>query len=97
MKLTHALIYCGVWASLMYIGSDIFAGLSWEGYNFSSQAVMLLGGGALTFLQIPRIAANLSTPFFGITERINIYSYMIWIVILAFVLLQNHVTKSKNH
>jgi hypothetical protein len=33
------LLICGIVASLLYIGDDILAGLSWKGYSFLSQAI----------------------------------------------------------
>jgi hypothetical protein len=195
------LLLCGILAALLYIGSDIVAGMSWEGYNFASQAVselrgigaptraflipvlfiyavleivfglgiwkvarkravyitgaLLIGLGALdlmgpvfamnasetvssitnvihiaatiltlivlllviifgstadgkrfriysiatlllvitfgilTFLEVPKIAAGLPTPWMGLMERINIYSYMLWLAVLAIVLIHN--------
>ena len=44
--------------------------------------------GAWAFLDAPRIAANLPTPWIGIRERINIYGYMLWMLVLAIVLLR---------
>jgi hypothetical protein len=44
--------------------------------------------GALTFGNVSRMAANLPTPWMGLTERINIYGYMLWLVVLAIVLLR---------
>ena len=199
------MLVCGVLASLLYIGSDIVAGLSWEGYSFTSQAVSELRGigaptrvflvpillvyavleivfglgiwkvakkrslhitgalfiglgaldlmgpffamnasepvgsvtniihiavtiltllsifliigfgalsagrkfcvysiatllviitaGTLTFLEVPRIAESLPTPWMGVKERINIYGYMLWVSILAITLLR--VSKKK--
>ncbi len=36
----------------------------------------------------PKYALNLPTPRMGVWERLNIYGYMVWIVILAIILLQ---------
>jgi len=44
--------------------------------------------GALTGLIVARAAAtNQPTPWLGVTERINIYAYMLWKLVLAIVLL----------
>jgi len=48
----------------------------------------LLVFGALAGMQGPRIAANLPTPWLGITERVNVYSSMLWVLVLAVVLLR---------
>jgi len=44
--------------------------------------------GALSGLQAPRLAANLPTPWMGVWERINIFAYMLWVVVLAIALLR---------
>src|SRR5688500_9856489 len=31
------LLVCGILASLVYVGADIIAALSWEGYSYTSQ------------------------------------------------------------
>ena len=43
--------------------------------------------GILIGMDGPRIAANLPTPWAGLTERINIGIYMLWVAVLALVLL----------
>jgi len=50
--------------------------------------VLLVVGGALAGLDAPRLAANLPTPWMGVWERINIFAYMAWIVVLAIILLR---------
>ena len=45
--------------------------------------VVLLVFGALTFLDAPRLQANLPTPWIGLWERINITVFLLWIVMLA--------------
>ncbi len=50
--------------------------------------LLLVVGGALAGLDIPKIAANLPTPWVGVTERVNIYAYMLWVTVLAVVLLR---------
>jgi hypothetical protein len=44
--------------------------------------------GTLAGLDGPRIAANLPTPWVGVTERISVFSYMLWLVVLAIGLLR---------
>jgi len=44
---------------------------------------VLLAFGALTFLEAPRLQANLPTPYIGLWERINISVFLLWIVALA--------------
>ncbi len=49
--------------------------------------VILLVFGILTALDAPRIEANLPTPWVGVTERIDIGVFLLWIVVLGIVLL----------
>jgi hypothetical protein len=50
--------------------------------------ILFIFSGVLTGLMQPKLAANLPTPLMGVLERINIYGYMVWIVILAIMLLR---------
>jgi hypothetical protein len=50
--------------------------------------VVLLTFGALTFIEAPRLQANLPTPWIGLFERINISVFLLWVVVLAVVLLR---------
>jgi hypothetical membrane protein len=52
--------------------------------------LILVVFGVLAGLEIPRIAANLPTPWLGVWERINIFAAMLWIAVLALVLLRMH-------
>jgi len=44
--------------------------------------------GTLAGLDAPRVAANLPTPWLGVTERISVFSYMLWLIVLAIGLLR---------
>ena len=48
--------------------------------------VVLLAFGGLTFLDAPRLQANLPTPWIGLWERICISVFLIWIAALAALL-----------
>lgn len=50
--------------------------------------LLLIAGGVLASLKANRVAAGLPTPWMGITERVNIYGFMLWIIVLAIVLLR---------
>lgn len=50
--------------------------------------------GILAGLDQPKYALNIPTPMMGIWERINIYGYMLWIVIFSVLLLR--WSKEKN-
>jgi hypothetical protein len=56
-------------------------------YSITS-LVVLVAFGALTFLDAPRIAANLPTPWVGVWERINVAVFLLWVVVLATALLR---------
>ena len=58
-----------------------------RGYSIVSM-VLLLGFGALTSVDAPRIQANLPTPWIGVWERIDIGVWMLWLLVLAVVLLR---------
>jgi hypothetical protein len=50
--------------------------------------VLLVLGGVVAGLDAPRIEANLPTPWVGVTERINIGVFLLWVVVLATALLR---------
>jgi hypothetical protein len=54
-------------------------------YSIASIVVLLAFGG-LTFLDSPRLQANLPTPWIGLWERINITVFLVWVVVLAVAL-----------
>ena len=56
-------------------------------YSIASIVVLLAFGG-LTFLDAPRLQADLPTPWVGLWERINISVFLLWIVVLATALLR---------
>jgi hypothetical membrane protein len=56
-------------------------------YSLATIATVIVFG-ALTAQYAPRIAAGQPTPGMGIVERIDVYSAMLWIAVLAIALLQ---------
>ncbi|HEV2261206.1 MAG TPA: DUF998 domain-containing protein [Candidatus Rubrimentiphilum sp.] len=54
-------------------------------YTLATIALVILFG-VLTGLQGPRIPQNLPTPWAGVTERIGIGAFLLWIVVLGVVL-----------
>jgi hypothetical protein len=56
-------------------------------YSLATLAI-LAAFGTLTFLDAPRIAANLPTPYIGVWERINVGAFLLWVVVLATTLLR---------
>src|SRR4029453_18528121 len=73
---------------LLAIGAAAAAFGTWfRVYSLATLAI-LAAFGTLTFLDAPRIAANLPTPWIGVWERINIGVFLLWVVVLAVTLLR---------
>lgn len=56
-------------------------------YSIGTMLIFLVCG-VLTGLDQPRLVANLPTPWMGVWERINIFGYMLWIVVFTIALLR---------
>lgn len=56
-------------------------------------SVVLIVFGVLSGTKIPLIASNLPTPWLGVWERLNIFAYMAWVIVLAIVLLRLNALK----
>jgi hypothetical protein len=52
--------------------------------------LVLVAFGAWAGMDGPRVVEDLPTPWIGITERISVYSYQLWLVVLAIALLRQH-------
>ena len=65
-------------------------------YSFASLAVLIVFG-VLTFVDAPRIAANLPTPWIGLWERINIAVFLLWVVVLATLPLRDKIAYHRPH
>lgn len=59
--------------------------------------ILLLAGGGVAAMYGQRVAANQPTPGMGIIERLNIYSFMLWTVILAIMLWRKESTAASPH
>ena len=75
---------------LILLAIGFGAATSGKGFRLYSYGTMaaLVGGGTLAGLDGARVAADLPTPWLGITERIAIYGYMLWMAVLAITLLR---------
>ena len=83
-----ALTFVGVLFMLLAIGYGAKAfGKRFRLYSIGT-FLLLVVFGVLTGLDQPRLAANLPTPWMGVWERISIFAYMLWVVVLAIVLLR---------
>jgi hypothetical protein len=87
---TMHLVLGGVTVLLMLLGIGFGAAAFGKRFRLYSIAslLILVAFGALTFLDAPRIAANLPTPWVGVWERINIGVFLLWVVVLAITLLR---------
>jgi hypothetical protein len=92
-NLMHGILAGGaaVLLILLTIGFGASAGGKWfRTYSYGTLLVFLVAGGVMAFLGgTPRLEANLPPPWFGITERIAGYGFMLWMMALASVLLRN--------
>jgi len=81
----------GVTVFLMFlaIGFGATAFGKWFRLYSIASIVVLLAFGGLTFLEAPRLQANLPTPWIGLWERINISVFLLWVVVLATALLRS--------
>lgn len=64
-------------------------------YSIVTILVLILFG-VLTGLASPRMEADLPTPWIGVSERISIGAYMLWVVILAIILFPAEKTKDSS-
>jgi uncharacterized membrane protein YdjX (TVP38/TMEM64 family) len=51
-------------------------------YSIATLVAMVVGG-VLTAMQASQLAAGEPTPWMGITERINMGAFLLWVVVLA--------------
>lgn len=71
---------------LLIIGFGAAAdGRSFRLYSCATIVILIITG-VWSFLEVRAIAAGLPTPWLGVRERINIYGYMLWLIVLALVL-----------
>lgn len=86
------LTYVGVAFFLTAIG---FAATAFgRRFRFYSIATLLvcIAFGTLTGLDVPRMVGNQPTPWMGLFERINIFSYLLWAAVLAMMLWRGQAT-----
>lgn len=58
-------------------------------------AVVVLGFGGYTGTQSPRIPKGEPTPWLGLSERVSIGAWLLWLVVLAVILLQRNAPTSQ--
>ena len=84
-------VLAGVTVFIMFLAIGVGAaafGKRFRLYSIATIVVLLIFGG-LTFLEAPRLQANLPTPWIGLWERINISVFLLWVVMLSALLWTN--------
>jgi hypothetical protein len=79
----------GVTVILMLLAIAVGAaalGQRFRVYSIASMVILVVFG-TLTFLDAPRVGANLPTRWIGLWERINIGVFLLWVAVLAIALL----------
>lgn len=66
-----------------FIGFGAFAfGDRFRRYSLTTMITVFVAG-IVTFLYVPRMSVNASTPWLGIIERVMIYGYLLWVATFA--------------
>ncbi len=73
---------------LIIVFGAIASGKRFRFYSFVTILIFIVTG-TWAFLDVSRIAANLPTPWLGVRERVGIYGYMLWMLVLAVALLRS--------
>jgi hypothetical protein len=77
------------WMVIFAFAAGAF-GKPFSRYTIATLLAVLLFG-ALTGPQAVALAAGQPTPWLGLTERMNIYSFMLWIIVLAVLLIRKRI------
>ena len=87
---TMHIIHAGIASLLILIAMGFGAAAFGKRFRLYSIAtiLILLVSGALLSLDARRMQANLPTPWVGVTERVNVYGYLLWVAVLAIILLR---------
>jgi Protein of unknown function (DUF998) len=93
----HAILtLVGVLFMLLALGFGATAfGKRFRLYSIATILTLVVGG-VLTGLDAPQLATDLPTPWMGVWERINIFAYMLWVVVLAIALLRSRVAQRQD-
>jgi len=91
------LTYVGVLSFLIAMGFGAMAfGKRFRLYSIGTLLVSLAAA-VLTGLYIPNMVANQPTPWMGVLERITIFSYLLWGVVLAIGLMRAQDTAAQDN
>ena len=82
---TMHIILTGLTTVLVMLAVSTAATAFGKGFKYYSifTIIIMLVFGALAGLDVPKIAAGQPTPWLGITERITIGAYLLWIAVLS--------------
>lgn len=77
---------------LLGLGATVFG----KGFRYFTFAILLvfIVFGILIGMEAPGIDKNLPTPGIGIWERINIFAYMSWVAVFAYILMRRNVQQA---
>jgi sulfite exporter TauE/SafE len=79
---------------LLAIGSGGVAYRNWFRFYSIGTILALFTAGVVSFWLAASSNSPLAPPWFGVIERINVYGFLLWIVVLAIVLLRTDSTVS---
>lgn len=96
-NIIHGILVGGVAVPsfLLSIGFGVRAGGRWfRFYSYGTLLILIVSGAVMVFLGDPRIEANLletilPPAWFGLTERIVGFGFMLWMLVFTVVLTRN--------
>jgi hypothetical protein len=95
--LTGQLHLVGTAANVLFILLAMGFGAAALGPRFRIYSILtivvLLAFGAWVAGDAAAVEAGLATPWSGLKERVNIYGFQLWIVVLATILVRHHVAQ----
>jgi hypothetical protein len=89
-----------VWAMMTLVVNMVLLGLGasafGKGFRYFTFAIIILFivFGILIGIEAPGIDKNLPTPGIGIWERINIFAYMSWVAVFAYILMRRNAQQA---
>jgi Protein of unknown function (DUF998) len=88
LHLVWAFIHLGLMLLMIGVGATALG----KAFRIFSIAIVIIFivFGILTAKESTGIEANMPTPHLGIWERINIFAYMIWVILFAYILIRRH-------
>jgi hypothetical protein len=82
------------WMFILGFAAAVFG--KWFRFYSIGTLLTIFAAGAMTGPQAVAMIAGQPTPWLGLTERINIYSFMLWVVVLAITLLRASMERSRD-